>query len=48
VNWNRAKDTLEWVDSLLQGNPGTEVVVVDNGSTGGSSGFLRDKHPGLR
>jgi GT2 family glycosyltransferase len=47
VNWNRAKDTLECVDSLLRGNPGTEVVVVDNGSTDGSSVLLRDKHPEL-
>jgi GT2 family glycosyltransferase len=47
VNWNRAKDTLECVDSLLQGNPGTEVVVVDNGSTDGSSDFLKEKRPGL-
>ncbi|MHC1710281.1 MAG: glycosyltransferase family 2 protein [Methanomassiliicoccales archaeon] len=47
VNWNRAKDTLECVGSLLQGNPGTEVVVVDNGSTDGLSALLRDKHPGL-
>lgn len=45
VNWNRAKDTLECVDSLLQGNPGTEVVVVDNGSTDGSSALLRERHP---
>jgi len=47
VNWNRAKDTLECVDSLLQGNPGTELVVVDNGSTDGSPALLREKHPGL-
>ncbi len=47
VNWNRAKDTLECVDSLLQGNPGTEVVVVDNGSTDGSPDFLRERHPDL-
>lgn len=47
VNWNRAKDTLECVDSLLQGNPGTEVVVVDNGSTDGSSALLRERHPDL-
>jgi len=45
VNWNRAKDTLECVDSLLQGNQGTEVVVVDNGSTDGSSALLRERHP---
>ncbi|HSV42166.1 MAG TPA: glycosyltransferase family 2 protein, partial [Methanomassiliicoccales archaeon] len=47
VNWNRAKDTLECVDSLLQGNPGTEVVVVDNGSTDGSAALLKDRHPGV-
>jgi len=38
---------LECVDSLLQGNPGTEVVVVDNGSADGSPALLREKHPGL-
>ncbi|HQQ25847.1 MAG TPA: glycosyltransferase family 2 protein, partial [Methanomassiliicoccales archaeon] len=47
VNWNRAKDTLECVDSLLQGNPGTEVVVVDNGSTDGSVSLLKEHFPKL-
>ncbi|NLX46882.1 MAG: glycosyltransferase family 2 protein [Euryarchaeota archaeon] len=47
VNWNRANDTLECVDSLLQGNPGTEVVVVDNGSQDRSVPLIRERYPGL-
>ncbi len=38
---------MECVDSLLQGNPEAEVVVVDNGSNDGSSALLRDRYPGL-
>ncbi|MBP7086957.1 MAG: glycosyltransferase, partial [Methanomassiliicoccales archaeon] len=40
VNWNRAKDTLECVDSLFEGNQGVRVLVVDNGSTDGSVSIL--------
>lgn len=38
---------MECVDSLLQGNPGTEVLVVDNGSTDGSVPLLRQHYPDL-
>ena len=38
---------MECVNSLLQGNPGAEVLVVDNGSTDGSSALLKERHPGL-
>jgi GT2 family glycosyltransferase len=48
VNWNRADDTVECVRSLLQGNPGTEVLVVDNGSRDGSVEKLIHAFPGLR
>lgn len=47
VNWNRADDTLECIRSLLQGNPGTEVLVVDNGSQDGSVPLIRERYPGL-
>lgn len=47
VNWNRAKDTLECVDSLLEGNQGVRVLVVDNGSTDGSIPTLRERYPEL-
>ena len=47
VNWNRADDTVECVRSLLQGNRGMEVIVVDNGSTDGSAETLRNAFPGL-
>lgn len=47
VNWNRPVDTLECVRSLLQGNPGTRVIVVDNGSQDNSVSLLRDRFPQL-
>lgn len=48
VNWNRVDDTVECVRSLLMGGQGTEVIVVDNGSTDGSVSLLRETFPGLR
>lgn len=47
VNWNRAKDTLECVDSLFEGNQGIQVIVVDNGSKDGSSSLLKSHYPDL-
>lgn len=47
VNWNRANDTLECVNSLLEGNQDLKVLVVDNGSTDGSVSLLREHHPEL-
>ena len=47
VNWNRAEDTVQCVSSLIQGNPGVEVLVVDNGSEDGSVELLRGKFPEL-
>ncbi len=48
VNWNRADDTVECVRSLLQGNPGTDVVLVDNGSDDDSVRMFRANFPDLR
>lgn len=47
VNWNRADDTVQCVGSILDGNPGTAVVVVDNGSIDGSASLLKQRFPGL-
>jgi len=47
VNWNRADDTVQCVSSILDGNPGTEVIVVDNGSKDGSVSILRQRFPRL-
>lgn len=40
-------DTLECIGSLLNGNPGTEVIVVDNGSDDRSVPLIRERHPGI-
>jgi GT2 family glycosyltransferase len=45
VNWNGEPYLVECVDSLLaQTYPRTEIIVVDNGSTDGSVGLLRDRY----
>ena len=50
-NWN-GKDLLEkYLPSVVaaaEAAPGSEVIVVDNGSTDGSAGFLRERFPGVR
>lgn len=50
-NWN-GRDLLEKylpsVVEALSGNPGNEVIVVDNGSTDGSAAFLKDRFPSVR
>ncbi|MDD1771908.1 MAG: glycosyltransferase family 2 protein [Methanomassiliicoccales archaeon] len=47
VNWNRGQDTLECISSILEGNPGTGIIVVDNGSHDGSVALFREKYPDL-
>ena len=46
VNWNGWQDTMACLDSLrLQDYPNLGVIVVDNGSTNGSSERIRAEHP---
>jgi GT2 family glycosyltransferase/glycosyltransferase involved in cell wall biosynthesis len=47
-NWN-GKDLLErflpsWIDAIA-GHPGSEVLIVDNGSTDGSADWIRANYP---
>lgn len=49
VNWNRKKDTLECIDSLLGSTyPSLVVYVVDNGSTDGSADTIAERYPIVR
>jgi GT2 family glycosyltransferase len=50
-NWN-GRDLLEkYLPSIitaLAGNPANEILVVDNGSTDGSAGFVRERFPQVK
>ncbi len=49
LNWNRASDTIECVDSIQNlAYPNFEIVVVDNASTDGSVVALEKKFPELK
>src|SRR4051794_28673153 len=50
-NWN-GRELLErflpsWV-AAIEGHPGSEIIVVDNGSTDGSAEWVRSHHPQVR
>jgi hypothetical protein len=48
LNWNGLADTLPCLASLANlDHPAYEVVVVDNGSTDGSTKAIREQHPGV-
>jgi O-antigen biosynthesis protein len=50
-NWN-GRDLLEKylasAEAAAAAEPGSEVIVVDNGSTDGSADFVRERFPGVR
>jgi len=50
-NWN-GRDLLErfvpsWIEAIAK-HPGSEIIIVDNGSTDGSAEWLRLHHPSVR
>jgi GT2 family glycosyltransferase len=48
LNWNGRDMTLQCLDSLRAVTyPGRHILVVDNGSTDGSVGAFRDRHPDI-
>jgi GT2 family glycosyltransferase len=48
VNWNRREDTLACLESLGRLDyPSLEIILVDNASTDGSAGAVRQAFPGV-
>ena len=50
-NWNGRDLLAKYIPPLIEalaGNPGNEIVVVDNGSEDGSAEFLRDNFPAVK
>ena len=50
-NWNGRDLLAKYIPSIIEalsGNPGNEIIVVDNGSEDGSAEFLRDHFPSVR
>jgi GT2 family glycosyltransferase/glycosyltransferase involved in cell wall biosynthesis len=50
-NWN-GKDLLEkflpsWIEAI-RNHPGSEIIIVENGSTDGSAEWVRENYPGVR
>jgi GT2 family glycosyltransferase/glycosyltransferase involved in cell wall biosynthesis len=50
-NWN-GRDLLErflpsWAEAI-RAHPGSEIIVVDNGSDDGSAAWIRDRYPGVQ
>jgi len=41
-------DALPWIEQCLDSLRGVETVVVDNGSSDGTAGFVRDRYPEVR
>ena len=47
VNWNNAEDTMRCLESLSGVSfPDFKTIVVDNGSTDGSTERIRERYPG--
>jgi len=50
-NWN-GRDLLARylpdLEAALEGNPANQILVVDNGSTDGSAGFVREHFPRVK
>jgi len=50
-NWNGRELLEKYLPSViaaLAGNPGNEIIVVDNGSSDGSAAFLRERFPEVK
>ncbi len=48
LNYNGLRWIANCLDALIEGNPGAEVIVVDNASTDGSADIVRSRFPDVR